>query len=318
LMTLALNSKAQVDAYSQFYNTDMAVNPALTGLMESKWRIQDVFRRQFKNVDSLHYNNYFGAELMLKFKRTYTNYIVHVDQELNSSIGLGVYTEDQWGRNHYVDGVKAMYQSYFLSIALHKAITKKSDFSVGLQPGLYRSLSQYHPDANIGVLYGFQNIFCWREDQLFKTQIGISAYHVLQDFVKTKDTVYHPVRRLQAHGGILININKVFGLYPNFHLIYDGNKYADVGVSFYYLHHQRFWDRLRFGTHYRTTQHLVFSGGIRLFPDKEKSLVYELTASYDLNLHNLNVEPYYRNGFDIGITIYPFQKCWSLNKCVSQ
>lgn len=318
-LALTISTYSQIDDYSLFNHTDLYVNPALTGLMESKWRVREVFRRYTGLGDEIYMNNYISAEMRMKFHSTFNNYINHVDQELNSSYGIGIYDERQIYRKQYIDQFKRSYSSDFISLALHKAFTKRFNFSVGVQPGFVQTLTNKGFDANIGVLFGFGEQFCWKEDMLFRTQIGFSAYHVLHDLISKKDTSIIKLQsRLQAHGGTLININKKVGIYPNFHLIYSDKMFENIGFTLVYLEHQTFWDRLRAGINYRSSEHLALSTGIRLFNDKQKGLVYEIALSYDVNLGKFNLDPYYQNAFDISLTIYPFEKCWSLNKCITE
>jgi len=185
-----------------------------------------------------------------------------------------------------------------------------------VQPGYVRMYDARLFDFNAGLMFGSKQIDCWTEDQYFKTQIGVSGYNILSDF-KHNDTTYFPGRRIQMHGGRLIGEPKHFNIFANAAVWYDSKVSFSAGanVLFFPIVHYKYWDRARLGLHYRSSNHMVLSAGLRFYLAAQKTISLDAQISYDFGMQFLDMIPHYKNAFEIGIVLTPLRKCWSLSKC---
>lgn len=310
LWFISTDGYSQIDIHSQYYANEPMLNPALTGLTESKWRLK-LFRRYEMHDDfnSLNKTNYF--DMRFTFSRQAGDYGLNIREFSGWMMGVGILVN----RVHHGledDHLRADH----LSLSFHRKLNKNNYISTGIQPGYIRMHEDRSFGLNAGVMYGNGQIECWTEDQYFQTQVGLSAYNILSDF-RNNDTSYNPGRRIQFHGGYLIKEPKHFNIFANAAMWYDSRFSFSAGanVLFFPIVHYKYYDRARLGLHYRSSNHIVLSGGLRLYGRGQKTLSIDATVSYDIGLGFLDVQPRYRNAVEFGIVITPLRKCWSLSKC---
>ena len=103
-------SHSQNEPYSQFYNSRLAINPALTGHFINNWRIQDVYSyREYMNGKYYSANN-LSLELKIPIaKRSYFYGVVEEDYT-NLEIGIG-FTDDR----HSISRNSTNFSSDYLS-----------------------------------------------------------------------------------------------------------------------------------------------------------------------------------------------------------
>jgi hypothetical protein len=302
--------QAQTDILSQYYYNQPMQNPALTGLMENKWKLQH-FRRYENNADFKALNQTWEAEIKIAFSKQVGEYGLNIKEYSGMMMGIGI-LDNRVMHEMETDKFRADY----LSLSFHKILKNKSYFSIGLQPGFSRMYDTKKFDLNAGISFGSNQIECWTEDQYFKTQIGLAAYNIFSDF-RHNDTTYFPGRRIQFHGGYLIKEPKHFNIFVNAQTWYDSefNFSAGANVLFFPIVHYKYYDRGRLGLHFRSSNHLVLSGGFRLYGRGQKTISLDMTMSYDFGMRFLDLEPGYKRGLEFGIILTPLKKCWSLSKC---
>ncbi len=306
----AVLSLAQTDLHSQYYYNQPMQNPALTGLMENKWKLHH-FRRYETATDYKSYNQTIDAELKIVFSKEVGEYGLNIKEYSGMMMGIGI-LDKRVRHDHETD----KFRSDYLSIAFHKIMKNKSYISFGFQPGYSRMYDSKKFDMNAGLSFGSKQVECWTEDQYFKTQIGISAYNLFSEF-RHNDTSYFPGRMIQLHGGYLIKEPKHFNIFPNAQMWYDSEFSFSFGatVLFFPIVHYKYYDRGRLGLHYRSSNHLVLSGGFRIYGRAQKTISLEMTMSYDFGMKFLDLEPTYKRGLEFGFVLTPLKKCWSLSKC---
>lgn len=294
--------------YSTWWNPELRLNPALTGIMPAKWRLRETFRNQYyENAPSIRTNNIF-ADTRKEFSKEVGGYGMTMTESTGRSIGYGIMDERRRS-----DSDSAAFIADYFSLAFHRRI-KKSDVSIGVQPGYMRNSVDRKFDFNAGIFFGTDMIRCWQEDQFFKTQFGIAGYNLLSDFA---DSSLLPGREIQAHFGTLIEKPKHFDIVANAFYSYTGMHNFGFGavVLFFPIVHYKFWDRTRLGLHYRSSNHLTFSAGMRIFGSGQKSLSVDGMISYDLPLKFMEFNSTYKNGWEISLVLTPLVKCWSLDPC---
>lgn len=301
---------SQIDMHSQYYWNELQLNPALTGLIEPKWRIKDVRRYEFDDGNQ-KINNSLYADLKIMFNKKTGDYGLVMSEFTGYMMGIGIM--DQRLKS---DLETDTYRADYFSLSFHKLIKGNSYISLGIQPGYLRMNEMRKFDLNAGVMFGNKQVTCWTEDQYFKTQIGVAVYNILSDY-HPNDSLYSPGKRIQVHGGYLIEEPEHFDILASAALWYDQNVHVSVGanVLFFPIVHYRFFDRGRLGLHYRTSNHLVFSGGFRLYGRGQKTISLDMQLSYDMPMGFLDLVPAYKHGFEFGIVLMPLRKCWSLSKC---
>jgi hypothetical protein len=301
---------AQIDVHSQYYFNELMLNPAMTGLVENKWRLQH-FRRYEMFDDFNAQNSTFAADFNVAFSKNVSEFGLNIKEYSGVMMGVGVIDNRI---QHDLETDK--YRSNHISLALHTMTKNKSYYSLAIQPGFLRMYDERMYDVNVGFMFGKNYIECWSEDQYYKFQLGVSAYNLFSDF-RTNDSSYFPGKRIQAHAGYLFEEPKHFNIFANSALWYDSQTHFSIGanVLFFPIVHYKYFDRGRLGLHYRTSNHLVFSAGCRLYGKGQNTLSIDAQISYDFQMKFLDLEPSFTRGLELGIIITPLKKCWSLSRC---
>ena len=336
---------AQHVQFSQFYNDDLELNPALTGLVpvtwqpverlnggaESdqvkasglppppgyswidaippKWRIRENAQyRQFTD-NQLFYNS-FSCEYKINFLKSSSNYGLTNQETSKNMIGLGIIDN----RGYYRNSINSFSRD-FLSLALHKNLFSDVDLSLGIQPGVVIGSKQFEFNVNAGILLGINFEDCWHEDQFFKTQIGVSAINILQNN-KSIDTMQIGRRMINAHVSTLVSISSFLGIIPRIYGRYDSIISYNAGLTFIYRDHGVFVDRERVGVHYSSNQFIVISGGFRIYGEKKQTWSVDFNLSYDFQIRkDAKAYEQYKRGLELAIVVVPTMKCWSLLRC---
>jgi type IX secretion system PorP/SprF family membrane protein len=113
--------RAQDFHFSQFFNTPLAQNPALTGKFREDYRLGGVYRNQWKQINATFASTGLFADV---------NFRMGADK--SDKIGVGfLFVNDELGEDNYRN------QYYQLSTAYHKTLDrlKRQRLSAGLQLG---------------------------------------------------------------------------------------------------------------------------------------------------------------------------------------
>ncbi len=293
-----------------FWSPELRLNPAFTGMMNAKWRIQKNNRWQtFEDGNQLNWST-FSADIRKEITKEVGGYGLKIQESSGNTFGFGIMDDRRKS-----DSLGAEYIADYFSISYHKVLKKSGNsIGIGIQPGYMRDETEKKFDLNAGFLWGKGIINCWQEDQYFRNQIGFAAYNILSNWA---DSAIYPGREVQAHAGFLIDKVEQFHIVANGLYRYNGtNDFAfGADVLFFPIVHYAYWDRARLGLHYRSSNHLTFSAGLRFYGRGKKTLTIDGTISYDMPMKFMDFESKYKSAWEIGIVIIPFEKCWSLNKC---
>ena len=308
LLISTIDLKAQAP-HGIFWSPELRLNPAFTGVMPAKWRIRENYRNQaFESGPTIIWNT-LSADIKKEITKDVGGYGLKMEEASGNTFGFGIMDDRRRS-----DTSMAEYIADYFSLSYRRALPGTNSFSIGVQPGYMRNADEKKFDLNAGLLWGKGSVVCWQEDQYFKQQIGISVYNILSDW---RESSLLPGRELQAHAGFLINKPDNFNIVANGYYRYNGESEFSVGayVLFFPIVHYAYYDRARLGLHYRSSNHLTLSAGMRIYGRGEKTLTLDGVISYDLPMKFMDFESSYKNAWEIGLVLSSFQKCWSLDKC---
>ncbi len=307
ILFISDKSYSQSDSYSQFYNSELTLNPALTGLIPATWQVKDIYQYQINNDNlGINTNSLFAEYKFPLFKIHKEDYGLNVKEQPNSMLGIGILDQRR------ISNKKINFRSNYLSIALNTKILSDLYFSLGIQPGIIELKDKDIYDINFGFLFGYKEMWCQKQDQMFKFQIGASVYHISQSYHSNEDSVFTPSRKTQAHASALTDISKKICLVTNVHYVLRKDNYFNLGTTILIKSHHTNYDRIRFGIHYKTTNHLVWSAGIRTFGKQIDTHTFDICISYDMMIC---AKSDYKGAIEISILFSPLKKCWSINRC---
>jgi type IX secretion system PorP/SprF family membrane protein len=283
---------AQDIHFSQFFNSPLTLNPALTGKMNGNYRIGFLYRNQWFQSSStgtpfLTYSGF--ADAPIRFKK--------------DALGLGIVAFQDNAGEGALKTLRAM-----ASVAYHKGMGKdgRHSLSLGVQLGInqkklsdgdIRTENQYtgtihnanRPtgenlkgsntkfDMNVGLHW---NSMVGKRSAIYA---GGSLFHVLapeNNFVQ--NVSYNLPRRFTVNGGADIGIGKKFSILPSVIFLYqDKAKELNLGAAFAYAFTESFaW----------------YLGGYYRINDVKEPIAYtafdfkgfRLGLSYDFALTQLN------------------------------
>lgn len=242
---------AQDIHFSQFYNSPLTLNPALTGKMNGAYRVGAIYRNQWfqsspTGTPFVTYSGSFDAPIRFK----------------NDALGLGLVAyQDNAGE----DALKTL--NIMGSVAYHKALGKsgKHSLSLGTQLGyLQKKLDDgaiitenqhqgtiYNPNLPTGEnLDGSKGLFDMNIGLMWNSMVGKrsaiyaggSMFHVLapqNNFVQ--NVQFNMPRRFVANGGADIGLSEKFSLLPSLIFQYqDKAKELNAGLAMAYAFNQTF------------------------------------------------------------------------------
>jgi type IX secretion system PorP/SprF family membrane protein len=282
---------AQDIHFSQFYNSPLTLNPALTGKINGKYRIGAIYR-----------NQWFGP---VNGKTAFSTPSVSFDMPIRFKkdvLGVGAYfVGDRSSEGKLKNNI------FMASVAYHKALGKSNNhsLSLGVQAGYcqkqldassIRWASQfddqqtYNPnnpgetfannsagafDMNLGLLYN------GKFSDRFKMYLGGSVFHLLtpeQNFANgSKDGV--PMRMV-GHGGFDIGLSEKISLLPSVIYMTQANASetnAGLSLGINAAKETTFY----IGAYYRVKDAVIPYVGLDLKG-------FRLGLSYDINASELN------------------------------
>ena len=323
--------KAQDLHFSQFYNTPLLLNPALTGSFSGGFRLSTCYKNQWQSISPEPYRTFtFSGEKNFRLKL------------LNDYIGAGLtfFTDkaglSQFGLNH----INA-------TCAFHKRFSPKNEITIGLLGGIaqqsvnFASLqwpSQYNGagydptmpsnevDPSNKLLGDFSGGVTWNytkggemyatANNQFNVNLGVSFFHIIppnQSVYPKKERVattsgYSLTEdrssiKIMMHGFTIIGFNNdKMAVVPSFMYVLQGPLQDRlVGASLRFLladasKHTGFMKgaALSLGGHYRVGDAVL--PAILLEIDQ-----YALGISYDINTSNLTTASSGKGGIEISL-----------------
>jgi type IX secretion system PorP/SprF family membrane protein len=129
LVLFSAEGLAQDIHFSQFYNSPLTLNPAMTGLFKQDYRASLLYRSQWKQINAAFISKAFAGDI---------NFIVNPDK--SDRIGVGIFVLNDKIGSGIMNNNTALF-----SFAYHKGLdaTKRHRLSVGLQSGYVQKSIDY-------------------------------------------------------------------------------------------------------------------------------------------------------------------------------
>ncbi len=232
---------AQDIHFSQFYNSPLTLNPALTGKMNGSYRIGAIYRNQWFQYSTtgspfVTYSGSFDMPINLK----------------NDAIGVGLFVYQDNAGEDFLKTLNVM-----ASLAYHKAIGKdgKHALSIGTQLGyIQKRISEddlrffnnydgtvYNPNRPSGEFFGnnSKGNFDFNVGLMWSSMFGKrsafyaggSMFHILQpenNFVQ--NFKFDLLRRYVGHAGLDIGIGEKFAILPSV-IFMNQNKAQELNMG---------------------------------------------------------------------------------------
>ncbi len=315
LILIATNLVGQDAQFSQYYNSPLTLNPALTGSMLYSFRISANHRSQWTNLGAAYLTSSVAADIKLDGNEKSTNSSDGKTSSRRDALGLGIlFISDKSG-----EGLLT-FNTLLASIAYHKTLNRSGSqfISLGLQAGGFnasvnrdglRFASQFdevdfNTDLPTGenMLGSTRLIFDWNAGFSYHNEIneiimftsGLSMYHLgrpNQSLMNREDLL---APRITLYAGVDIKINEKTYLSPSlFAMKQNRATYVMPGVDVEYLICSE--KVITVGTWYRLNDAIHNSIGLR-------TGAWNVTISYDLTISTLSRFNNMNGGFELGIS----------------
>ena len=241
------NSYSQDFHYSQFYNSPLTLNPALTGMTEGSFRVGGIYRNQWWNTSGNFINTAFSTPSLSFDAPIFLN---------NSAIGLGIVLLNDrvaagllndftaLGSFSYILGLGSN-QDHLLSFGVQGNYTNRSfsnnlEFASQFQDNEFNSSygnpealegnTFHHFDANAGIAY----LFKITED--IKFNAGFSAFNIIAtDNSALTGSNKSKYRRYSGQLGADIGFTSKMAILPSILFMQQNNvNQLNAGLAFAY------------------------------------------------------------------------------------
>lgn len=279
------------------------LNPAMTGLIDSKLRVHAQYRNQWSSVAFKPFTTALISADMPKGKWGYGI------QLINMRAGIGNYNAFQGLLSTAYSVPVDKEKFHGLSFGLQAGITQKSvqqekysfdsqyttmnggSFNQDIDNNEnFTRISQILPQLNAGFLYYYS-----KQQALLNPFLGVSAFNLTQPKETFFDQNNHLPMRLNIHTGVRVNINEFFYVLPKILVMRQGKAFEQtyaVDAGYFIEQGEVF---LIGGFVFRAKDASIFSLGV-------KKLDYTLRFGYDFNTSTLKTATKTRGAFEISFT----------------
>lgn len=303
LLSVLRTSNAQDFHLSLYDSGPLFLNPAMTGLVDAKFRVHGQFRNQWSAVAFKPFTTALISGDMARGKWGYGGQII------NMRAGIGNYNVFQFmGSTAYsvpIDKNKHHGLSFGLQFGFTQKSVKEERYSfdnqyVAVGGGTFnkdidnsedfKRISQILPQLNAGFMYYYS-----KQQSLLNPFLGVSGFNLTH----SKETFFDQPNRLPIrytiHTGVRINITEEIYVLPKILIMkqgkateqtyaVDGGYYLDKGKMYFIA-----------GFVFRAKDASIISGGIK----KEE---YTLKLGYDFNTSTLKTVTNRRGAYEISLT----------------
>lgn len=303
LVCLGNKVKAQDFHLSMYDSGPLFLNPALTGVVDAKWRLHAQYRNQWKSVAFKPYNT-----ALISIDAPVKNWGFGA-QIINMRAGIGNYNvlQAMGSLAYMVSFDKKKFHN--LSMGLQGGITQKSieyklhtfdnqytptnggSFNQDIPSGeSFGNQSQILPQLNAGLLYYYSKI-----QSRINPFVGISLFNIMEPKETFFDANNKLPMRIYMHTGLRINITEQLYLIPKLLVMQQKNANEqnialDAG---YYFNSQDMY--LLGGVVYRNKDAAAVSLGARF-----DNIIGKV--SYDVNISTLSKASNGRGAFEVSFT----------------
>ncbi len=296
-------SKAQDFHLSLYDAAPLFLNPAMTGVIDAKFRVHAQYRNQWNSVAYKPYNTALISADMPKGKWGFGIQII----EMRAGIGNYNVFQGMLSASYTVPLDKKKF--HHLAFGIQGGITQKSveyklytfdsqytstnggSFDTGLPTNeKFTRQSQILPQLNAGLLYFFA-----KQQSRLNPFLGVSAFNLTQPKETFFDQANHLPIRFYGHAGIRVNISELLYVIPKILVMSQGTAFEqtyslDAG---YYFKSDKFF--LLAGFTYRAVDASIVYAGFR----KDN---YIFKMGYDFNTSTLKTASKTRGAFELSFT----------------
>lgn len=303
LLLIGNVAKAQDFHLSLYDAAPLFLNPAMTGVIDSKFRVHGQYRNQWSSVAYRPFNTALISADMPKDKWGFGL------QVINMRAGIGNYNVFQamLSIGYTVPLDKRKFHN--LAFGIQGGITQKSveyklytwdnqytgenggSFNTDMPNNEnFKRQSQILPQLNAGLLY-----FYGKQQSRVNPFLGVSGFNL----TRPKETFFDQANvlpiRYYAHGGVRVNISELLYAIPKVLIMMQGKAFEQTYAldAGYYFKNDKFF--LLAGVTYRAKDASIVYAGFR----KDN---YMFKIGYDFNISTLKTATKTNGAFEISLT----------------
>jgi type IX secretion system PorP/SprF family membrane protein len=310
IIIFSIHSFSQDIHFSQFYNSPLIINPALTGNIDEEYRAGLNYRNQGKSITIPYktYSIFFDTELRTNFLR-------------RSKIGIGgLFYNDNAGDGNLQNSTGMLFSSFTKGFNRYNTFLATIGFSVGFlnrnvnfseltfdnqwngtifDPSI-SSDEPYVRNSVFAVNFNFGMLISYALSRKIKAMLGSSLNHINKPNVSFYESDNRLDQKFIFHGKVLVEINESVSISPGFMYSMQGINYeALFGSNISFGENDL---KINCGLWYRFERDIIPVIGIFYHN-------YNLSLSYDINISKLHKASNYSGGYEISLI-----KSFSINK----
>jgi type IX secretion system PorP/SprF family membrane protein len=296
-------SRAQDFHLSLYDAAPLFLNPAMTGVIDAKYRVHAQYRNQWTSVAYKPYNTALISADMPKGKWGFGIQIIEM------RAGIGNYNVFQGMLSTSYTAPLDKRKFHHLSFGLQGGITQKQveyklytwdsqysptnggSFDTGLPTNeKFTRQSQILPQLNAGILY-----FMSKQQSRINPFFGVSAFNLTQPKETFFDQANKLPMRIYGHAGVRINISELLYVLPKVLIMSQGTAFEQTYAldAGYYFKNDKFF--LLAGFTYRAQDASIVYAGAR-----KDNYIFKL--GYDFNTSTLKTASKTRGAFELSFT----------------
>jgi type IX secretion system PorP/SprF family membrane protein len=300
------SAKAQDFHLSLYDAGPLFLNPAMTGVIDAKYRIHAQYRNQWNAVAYKPYNT-----ALISADMPYKKWGFGI-QMIEMRAGIGNYNVFQamLSASYAVPLDKRKFHN--LSFGIQGGVTQKSveyklyswdsqytnqnggSFDQSLSSNeSFKRQSQMLPQLNAGLLY-----FYAKQQSRINPFVGVSAFNLTNPKETFFDQTNNLPIRIYTHAGVRININELLFVIPKVLVMKQKNAYEQTYAldAGYFFKGEKFF--LLAGYTYRAKDASIAYAGFR-----KDHIIFKI--GYDFNTSSLKTASKTRGAYEISITYMP-------------
>ncbi|MBI9037382.1 MAG: PorP/SprF family type IX secretion system membrane protein [Bacteroidales bacterium] len=310
IIIFSIHSFSQDIHFSQFYNSPLIINPALTGNINEEFRAGINYRNQGESITIPYktFSVFLDAKLIPNFLR-------------NSEIGIGgLFYNDNAGEGNLQNSTGMLFSSLTKGFNRYNTFLATIGFSVGFFNRSVNlldltfddqwngtifdpTLANNEPITNNSVFainFNFGALISYSFSPKIIVKIGSSISHINQPKVSFYDSVNRLDQKYIFHGEVKVEINNFVSISPGFMYSTQGENYEALFGSNISFGESDL--KINCGLWYRLERDIIPVVG--LIYDN-----YYLSISYNVNISSLHRASNYSGGYEISLI-----KSFSINK----
>ncbi len=310
IFVFSIHSFSQDIHFSQFYNSPLIINPALTGNINEEFRAGLNYRNQGESITVPYktFSVFLDSKLIPNFLR-------------RSEIGIGgLFYNDNAGDGNLQNSTGMLFSSFTKGFNRHNTFLATIGFSVGFfnrsvnfaeltfdnqwngtsfDPTLL-SNEPFKNSSVFAVNFNFGMLISYSFSRKIIAILGASLSHINQPKVSFYESDNRLDQKYIFHGEVKVELKKSVSISPGFMYSIQGENYeALFGSNISFGENDL---KINCGLWYRFERDIIPVVG--LIYDN-----YYLSLSYDVNISNLQKASNYGGGYEISLI-----KSFSINK----